>query len=287
VSALDDKVARLRTLLAELPSALVAFSGGVDSTFLLRVAHEVLGTRCVALTTRSPTTPAEDLEDARRFAVALGVEHVVIDANELDIPGYAENPTNRCYFCKDNLFTLCVSEAERRRLAVVLDGANLDDLGDHRPGLQAAAEQGVRHPLVEAELTKADIRAASRALDLVTWDRPASPCLSSRFPYGTRITPERLTRVAEAEAALRAYGFRELRVRFHDHVARLEVPVADMPRLLEPGVREQVVSRLRSLGFTWVALDLQGFRSGSLNETLTGAENTKGPGVEPPAPRIR
>ena len=262
------KVARLRALLGEFPSALVAFSGGVDSTFLVRVAHDVLGARCVALTTVSPTTPADDVAEAKRLAVAIGVEHVVIDANELAIPGYAENPTNRCYFCKDNLFTICTAEAERRALAVVLDGANLDDLNDHRPGLLAAAEKGVRHPLVEAELTKADVRTASRALGLSTWDRPASPCLSSRFPYGTRITEERLARVEAAETFLRGLGFRELRVRFHDQVARLEVPAHEMPRLVEPAVRDAVVAELRRLGFTYVALDLAGFRSGSLNETL-------------------
>lgn len=284
---LEAKVARLRTLLGELPSALVAFSGGVDSTFLLRVAHEVLGEGCVALTTRSPTTPAEDLDDARRLVAEMGVEHVVVDANELEIGGYAENPTNRCYFCKDNLFTICTAEAARRGLGAVLDGANLDDLGDHRPGLQAAAEQAVRHLLVEAGLSKADIRAASRALGLSTWDRPASPCLSSRFPYGTRITPERLSRVAAAEAALRARGFRELRVRFHDQLARLEVPLAEMHRLLEPDLRQAVVDDLKRLGFSWVALDLQGFRSGSLNEALTDSRNTKGPGDRPPAPRVR
>jgi uncharacterized protein len=263
-----EKLDRLRAILAETPSALVAFSGGVDSTFLLCVAHDVLGDRCLALTTVSPTTPAEDVEDARRIAARLGVEHLLVDANELEIAGYAENPPDRCYFCKDNLFTICAAEAARRGIAIVLDGANLDDLGDHRPGLVAAAEQGVRHPLIEAELTKADIRAASRALGLPTWDRPASPCLSSRFPYGTRITPEGLARVAAAERFLRAQGFRELRVRSHDPVARLEVPVGEMPRLLEPAVREAVVRELKRLGFAYVALDLQGFRSGSLNEPL-------------------
>jgi uncharacterized protein len=265
---MDAKIARLRALFAEMPSALVAFSGGVDSTFLLRVAHDVLGDRCLALTTVSPTTPAEDVDDARAFAAAIGAEHVLLDANELAIAGYAENPVNRCYFCKDNLFTLCAAEAERRGIAVVVDGANVDDLADHRPGLQAAAEQGVRHPLIEAGLSKADVRAESRALGLATWDRPASPCLSSRFPYGTRITVERLEQVAAAERFLRAHGFRELRVRFHDRIARLEVPVADMPRLLEPAVRDAVVAELRRLGFGYVALDLQGFRSGSLNEPL-------------------
>jgi len=274
---LDGKLDRLRALLGELPSALIAFSGGVDSSFLLHVAHEVLGERCLALTTRSPTTPEGDIDDADRLAAALGVEHLRIDANELDIPGYAENAPNRCYLCKDSLFTICLREAARRGIAAVLDGVNLDDLADHRPGLRAAAEQGVRHPLVEAGFSKADIRAASRALALTTWDRPASPCLSSRFPYGTRITPERLARVAAGERFLHARGFRDLRVRYHGEVARLEVPVAAMARLLEPATREAVLHEFRRLGFVYVALDLQGFRSGSLNETL-GSPKHEGPG---------
>jgi len=281
---LEDKLHRLRSLLGELDSALVAFSGGVDSTFLLRVAHEVLGDRCVALTTTSATTPTDDLAEARAIADSLGVTHVVIDTDELAIPGYTENPVNRCWFCKDNLFVICAAEAARRGLASVLDGANLDDLGDHRPGLTAAAEHGVRHPLVEAELTKGDIREASRALGLRTWDRPASPCLSSRFPYGTRITAERLQQVAAAERWLREHGFRELRVRFHDALARVEVPPADMAALL--ALRTDLVDSFRRLGFTWVALDLQGFRSGSLNEALVRKTN-EGLGDEPPAPRLR
>lgn len=274
---LEAKLDRLRALLGELPSALVAFSGGVDSSFLLRVASEVLGERCVALTTLSPTTPADDVEDAKRLAAALGVEHLLVDANELEIAGYAENPINRCYFCKDNLFTICAAEAERRGGPIVLDGANVDDLSDHRPGLQAAAEKGVRHLLVEAGLAKADIRAASQQLGLSTWDRPSSPCLSSRFPYGTRITGERLAQVEAAERFLRARGFANLRVRYHEQVARLEVPEADMPRLLEASIRAEVVAELKRLGFTWVALDLQGFRSGSLNEVIP-ALKTRGAG---------
>ena len=261
-----------------MPSALVAFSGGVDSTFLLRLAHEVLGSRCLALTTVSPATPAEDLETAKSVAAALGAAHLLVDVDELAIDGYASNPTNRCFFCKDNLFTVAAAEAARRGLAAVLDGANLDDLADHRPGLHAAAAHGVRHPLVEAGFSKPDIRAASHALGLPTWDRPASPCLSSRFPYGTRITAERLAQVAAAERFLRAQGLRELRVRHHEHTARLEVPVADMPRLLAPGVREAVVQELKRLGFAYVALDLQGFRSGSLNETLAAPETRRAGG---------
>jgi len=281
---LDEKLGRLRELLGELESALVAFSGGVDSTFLLRVAHDVLGPRCLALTTASSTTPADDLAEARALAGAMGVTHVVVQTDELRIPGYAENPVNRCWFCKENLFVVCDAEATARGLSVVLDGANVDDLADHRPGLAAAASHRVRHLLVEAGFTKADVRAASRSLGLRTWDRPASPCLSSRFPYGTRITEEGLGRVAAAEQWLRARGLRELRVRFHDAVARIEVPPNDMARVLE--LRSELVQAFRDLGFTWVALDLQGFRSGSLNEAL-GPRTHEGPGNESPAPRLR
>src|SRR5438128_1416794 len=211
-------------------------------------------------------------------AAAIGVAHLLVDVDELAIEGYAANPINRCFFCKDNLFDVAAAEAGRRGLAVVLDGANVDDLADHRPGLRAAAEHGVRHPLVEAGFSKDEIRAGSRALGLSTWDRPASPCLSSRFPYGTRITAERLAQVAAAERFLRAQGLRELRVRHHEHTARLEVPVADMPRLLVPGVREAVVQELKRLGFAYVALDLQGFRSGSLNETPAVPETRRAGG---------
>jgi pyridinium-3,5-biscarboxylic acid mononucleotide sulfurtransferase len=275
--SIDDKVARLRETLATLPSALVAFSGGVDSAFLLRVAHEVLGDRCIALTTVSTTTPAADLDDARRLSAEMGVTHVVVDADELAISGYAANGPERCYLCKDHLYTVCRAEADRRGIAAILDGVNVDDLSDHRPGLRAAAEQRVRHPLVEADFRKEDIRLASRALRLASWDRPASPCLSSRFPYGTTITGEGLRRVAAAEDALRAEGFRELRVRYHDRVARIELPLAEAGRLLEAPRRERIVRALKEIGFDFVALDLQGFRSGSLNEVL-GRQKHEGPG---------
>lgn len=283
--ALDTRLAHLRGILGGFDSALVAFSGGVDSSFLLRVAHEVLGARCLALTTVSASTPDHDLATARELADALGVEHLVVPTDELAVPGYAENPVNRCYFCKDNLFVLCRAEAARRGIAVVVDGANQDDLGDHRPGLDAASAHGIRHPLVEAGLGKADIRAASRALGLPTWDRPASPCLSSRVPYGTRITLERLGQIGRAERVLRDLGLHDLRVRWNDGAARLEVLPDDMPVVLAH--RVAIVEALRGLGFTGVTLDLRGFRSGSLNEGVV-RQTHEGPGAATaPAPRLR
>jgi len=272
--SVGPKIERLHVLLASLDSALIAFSGGVDSSYLLYAATRALGPRCVALTTTSSATPADDLAQARTLAAALGVLHVIRATDEVAIAAYAANPTNRCYFCKDNLFTLCRQEAARRMLAVVLDGANVDDQGDHRPGLAAAAEQGIRHPLIETGFTKADVREASRLAGLDTWDRPASPCLSSRVPYGTAITHDVLARIAAAERVLRSAGFHEFRVRHHDRLARIEVPARDMARLIALG--SQVSDALREIGYAWVTLDLSGFRSGSLNVVLPQREGPEG-----------
>lgn len=269
--ATAPKLEQLRAIVRAMPSALIAFSGGVDSTFVLHVAREELGDSVVALTTTSASLPAHELAEARALAERCGAMHVVVATDEVAIGDYARNPVNRCYFCKDNLYRICHAEAAARGLAVIIDGVNADDLGDFRPGLAAADEQSVRHPLVEAGMTKHDVRVASAAMGLPTWDKPASPCLASRFPYGTAITRERLAKVERAEAALRGLGFRELRVRFEDDTARLEIAASEIARCCVPEVRSAIVHAVRGAGFRRVVLDLDGFRSGSLNDAVADA----------------
>jgi uncharacterized protein len=264
--SLEDKHEHLRALVGGYESALVCFSGGVDSTLLLRVAHDVLGDRCAGLTTVSVTMADSERRAAVELAAQIGARLDVVESHELERPGFAQNPTDRCYHCKAELLELAAPRAQAMGLREILLGTNLDDLGDHRPGLAAADERGARHPMVEAGLTKADVRALSRALGLPTWDKPQLACLSSRFPYGTEITPDRLRRVDGFEDGLRALGFRQLRVRFHGDVARLEVEAPDMPRALES--REAIVTLGHRHGFTFVALDLAGFSSGSLNKLV-------------------
>ena len=265
---MDTKLDRLKATLLEARSVLVAFSAGVDSTFLLKAAHGVLGDRAVALTATSATIPPGELEAAQDFARALGCRHIVMDSHELANPAYTQNPANRCFFCKDELYRICRVQADRLGIETIVDGTNLDDLKDHRPGLQAAKQWRVRHPLVEVEMTKSDIRRYSHELNLPTWDKPSSPCLSSRFPYGTEINPERLSKVAACERVMKDLGFREFRVRYHGELARIEVLQEEFDRLMEKATRDTVVQKFKEIGFHYVTLDLQGYRTGSMNEVL-------------------
>lgn len=255
-------------IIRETQGVLVAFSAGVDSTFLLKVAHMVLGEQAIAFTASSPTAPPGELDAAKEFARALGCRHIVLDSHEMANPSFAQNPTNRCFFCKDELYRICRAQADQLGIGIIVDGTNLDDLKDHRPGLKAAREWRVRHPLVEAEMTKEEIRRYSRELNLPTWDKPSSPCLSSRFPYGTEITLERLQKVAACELFMKELRFREFRVRYHGDLARIEVAQNEFERLLEKATREAIVQRFKEVGFNYVSLDLRGYRTGSMNEAL-------------------
>lgn len=265
----DPRLTRLKSILREMQRVVVAYSGGVDSTFLLRVVTDIDGLEHVAVTTDSPTNTDEEIEEAKRLARTFGARHEVIAVNELETPGYAENPANRCYLCKQTLYPLCFERARAHGIDTVIDGVNTDDLGDYRPGLIAAGELGVRHPLVEAELDKTAVRELSAGYGLPTADRPASPCLSSRFPYGTRITRERLSRVAAAERGLHRLGFRELRVRHLESGARVEISADELPRLsANSDLRNRIARAVQQAGFSEVEISEQPLRSGSLNDAI-------------------
>ena len=268
--AMPSKLAQLQTIFREMDRALVAYSGGIDSTLVAKVAHDVLGSRALAVTANSPSLMPEDFADAKAQAAEMGIAHQVVETYEMDNEQYTSNPVNRCYFCKSELHDTLRPLANELGYPYVVDGLNADDLQDYRPGIAAAKERGVRSPLAEVGITKLEVRELSQQLGLPWWDKPSQPCLSSRFPYGELITTEKLHRVGRAERYMRDLGYRNLRVRSDGETARIELPPAEIPAFVTKVNLPDLVEAFQNLGFAYVTLDLEGYKSGKLNRVLTG-----------------
>ncbi len=264
-----SKLEKLQEILREIGPSVIAFSGGCDSSFLLRVAHDVLGDKVVALTAVSPTIPSWEIEEAKEIAQLIGVPHLLVETHETELEEYQKNPPHRCFICKSAFFEVAFREAQRLGFEVVMDGSNFDDLAHYRPGRLALEKFNVRSPLEEAEMTKEDIRRYSQELGLPTWDKVATPCMATRFPYGTRITKERIERLIRYEAFIRSLGFQHFRARYHDNIVRLEFSADEMSKAMQADIRVQLVEQGKRNGFLYIALDMEGYRSGSLDEVLT------------------
>jgi uncharacterized protein len=269
---LQQKFEKLKQILKEVDSGAVAYSGGVDSTFLIKVAYDVLGDKVIAVTATSSTYPIREYNEAKKYIKEFGAKHITIESEELEIEGFAKNPVNRCYFCKTELFTKVRAEANKFGFKNVMDGSNFDDTSDFRPGMKAAKEQGVISPLKMAELTKKDIRELSKQLNIPTWNKPSFACLSSRFPYGKEITVAKLTMVDKAEQFLMDMGFKQLRVRHHDEIARIEVDPDERVRFFDLEIMDKIGNEFKKIGFKYVTLDIIGYRTGSMNEVLSEKE---------------
>jgi len=269
----DDKLISLKAILNRMGSVLVAYSGGVDSSFLAATAYDVLGPQMLAVFEYSPVSPPSEREAAESLAKMIGFRYKYIPGNELTNPEFVANPPERCYYCRKELFAELKKIAADEGLTWIADGTNADDMGDYRPGRKAGAEMGIRSPLLEAGLTKDEIRTLSRERNLPTWNKPASPCLASRIPYGTPVTPDVLVKIAEGEQILRSIGLRQLRLRHHGDVARIEVDAQDMGLIIKEGIRLEIVNKLKTLGYKYVTLDLAGYRTGSLNEGIVRGNN--------------